>query len=191
MSAHRKLFPLLITILVTSSFIRVAAQEEVSWLKDYTDEMTIGNDTYRYRFTSVDGNECKVKIEEQVTDRKGSVEMHSWIFYLSDIDPAALRFNARGKSIEVNLETRNSQEFISYYEEGEFEEYTDQIELTMNEVDMKQHSAGSWKISGRPWMMMCSGNRFFHGEAVPTWPGCPQNRSMTKEKRNLSNTCLI
>ena len=136
MSAHRKLFPLLITILVTSSFIRVAAQEEVSWLKDYTDEMTIGNDTYRYRFTSVDGNECKVKIEEQVTDRKGSVEMHSWIFYLSDIDPAALRFNARGKSIEVNLETRNSQEFISYYEEGEFEEYTDQIELTMNEVDM-------------------------------------------------------
>ncbi|MFO7933182.1 MAG: hypothetical protein R6U78_03780 [Bacteroidales bacterium] len=124
------------TLLTISSFTFLAAQEEISWLDDFTGEVEIRNDTYQYRFTTVEGNDCKVNFEEQVTDRRGSVEMRSWVFYLSDIDPEALRFKTRGRSIEVTLETENSREFISYYEEGEFEEYTDEIEITMNEVDM-------------------------------------------------------
>lgn len=112
------------------------AQDEISWLNDYTGNMKIENDSYRYNFKNVDGNDCKIEIEELLTDKKGSTESRSWIFYLSDIDPAAISFDSKGKSIEVNMETRLSQKFISYYEEGEFEEYTEEIVMTMNDVNM-------------------------------------------------------
>ncbi len=112
------------------------AQDNVTWLEEYTGEIPIGNDTYRYKFTNPDGNDCKIKIEELLTDKKGSTESTHWDFYLSDIDPATLKFNPRRKSIIIEMETKNSQKFISYYEEGEFDEYTEEIELTMNEVDM-------------------------------------------------------
>lgn len=98
--------------------------------------MMIGNDTYRYNFKNVDGNGCKVEFEELVTNKKGSTESRSWMFYLSDIDPASILFNTGGKSVKVTLGTRNSQKFISSYEGDQFKEYTGKIELTLNEVDV-------------------------------------------------------
>jgi hypothetical protein len=136
MSSIKKFFSLLVFLSIALTMSSLKAQEEISWLKDYTGDMQISNDTYRYKFTNVDENDCKIKIEELVTDKKGSTESRYWIFYLSDIDPSAVSFKAGGKSISINMETRQSQKFISYYEEGEFDEYTEEIEMTMNEVDM-------------------------------------------------------
>lgn len=139
MLSTKKIFSLLIffsTIIFNPSLF---AQDEVSWLSEYTSEMQIGNDSYRYKYTNVEGNDCKLKFEELVTDKKGSTESRYWIFYLSDIDPAAVSFKSGGKSISINMETRLSQKFISYYEEGEFDEYTEEIEMTMNEVDVTRN----------------------------------------------------
>ncbi len=133
MSPLKILFSLLALIFLG---LTTNAQDEISWLNDYTGEMKIGNDTYRYKFMNVDGNDCKIEIEELLTDKRGRTESRSWIFYLSDIDPAAVSFDSKGKSIEVTMESRLSQKFISYYEEGEFEEYTEEIELTMNDVSL-------------------------------------------------------
>ncbi|MFW5877676.1 MAG: hypothetical protein ACOCUP_01045 [bacterium] len=133
-----KIYYLIFLPFISLFFINqnILAQENISWLEDYTTEMPVGNDTYRYKFTNVEGNDCKIKIEEMLTDKKGSTESRYWEFYLSDIDPATLKFNPKKKSIIIEMETKNSQEFISYYEEGEFDEYTEEIELSMNEVDM-------------------------------------------------------
>ena len=90
MFSHHKFFPLLAAILVLSGSLNVTAQDQLSWLNDYTDEMAIGNDTCRYSFSTVDGDDCKVKFKELLTDQKGSTDTRSWIFYLSDIDPLAL-----------------------------------------------------------------------------------------------------
>ena len=136
MSIIKKIYSILLTILTVLSFQPLHAQDKLSWLDDYTSEMQIGNDTYQYHFTNVEGNNCKLKFEEVVTDKKGSAETRSWIFYLSDIDPSAISFKAKGKSIAITMETHQSQKFISYYEEGEIDEYTEEIKITMNEVDM-------------------------------------------------------
>lgn len=132
-------------IWIGSQVMVLSAQDEISWLSEFTGEMIIGKETFRYSFSSVDGNDCKVKIEESVTGRKGEPETQSWIFYLSDIDTDKLTFNARGKSIRVILETRNDQDFISYYKAGEFEEYTGEVELMMNEVDLTRSFIESLK----------------------------------------------
>ena len=120
-------------ILVAGTF-ELLAQEDIPWLADYSQEMIIGKESVRYQFTTVDGNSCKVRFLESVTGKKGE-ETRSWVFYLSDLDPASLQFNARGKSIQVTLETANGQEFISYFEAGEFKEYTSKLVLQMTEVD--------------------------------------------------------
>lgn len=150
MALTLRTFLLSVVFLFVTSQNILKAQDKISWLEEFTPQMTIGSDTYEYRFSTVDGNECKLKIEELLTDKKGSTESRYWIFYLSDLDPAAMSFKPSGKSVALILQTRKSQKFISYYEEGEFDEYTDEIELTMNEVDlsrnfidaMKENSAG-------------------------------------------------
>jgi hypothetical protein len=158
MSLIKKHFKYFIGIIFLTITFRGFAQEEIPWLSGYSDEMTIGKESVRNQFFTVEGNECKIQIQESVSDRKGETEIRSWIFYISDIDPESLNFNARGKSIQVSLATKNDQKFISYFEEGDFEEYTDEIELSMTEVDqtrglieaLKEH-IGSCKEDETTW----------------------------------------
>jgi len=131
-----KLSSIVLALLLINTLQLLQAQDKLPGMDEYTTEIHIGSDTYQYDFTNVDGNDCKLKIKEQVTDKKGGVETHSWIFYLSDMDPAKLSFKARGKSLVLSMETFQSQRFISYFEEGELDGYTHEIGISMNEVDM-------------------------------------------------------
>lgn len=136
MSLNTKPGGILLTILVLLSTQALQAQDKISWLDDYTNDIHIGSESYRYNFTNVEGDDCKLKFEELHTNKKGNTAVSSWIFYLSDIDPSAISFKAKGKSINLLMETYRSQKFISYYEGQELDGYTDKITLKMNEVDM-------------------------------------------------------
>ncbi len=136
MSSLVKLFSITLALLIVNNLQVLQAQDKLAWLNDYTAEIPIGNDTYQYDFTNVDGNDCKIKIEEQITDKKGGTEKRAWIFYLSDMDPSKLSFKAKGKSLVISMETNQSQKFITYFEEGEIDGYTHEIQLSMNEIDM-------------------------------------------------------
>jgi len=136
MSSTVKLFSIVFALLILNALQTLHAQDKLPGMDEYTVDMLIGSDTYQYVFTSVEGNDCKIKIEEQVTDKKGGIARHSWIFYLSDMDPAKLSFKAKGKSLVISMETNQSQKFISYFEEGEIDGYTHEIGISMNEVDM-------------------------------------------------------
>jgi hypothetical protein len=139
----KKYVPIIPGLIIAASCLNVYAQGDIPWLAEYTGEMVVGNDTYQYAFTTVEQNECKVKFKEFVTDRKGDKESRSWIFYLSDLDPDALQFKARGKAISVTLATVRSQEFVSAFEGDEFDGYTEEMVLTMNEVDQARQLIGA------------------------------------------------
>ncbi len=136
MSSTSEFVSILLTALMVVFVQPLHAQEKLSRFDDYTGEMQIGSDSYRYDFTNVEGNDCKLKFEQWVTDKKGATEVSSWIFYLSDIDPSGISFKAKGKSIIISMKTLQSQKFITYYEDGEINGYTEKIEITMNEVAM-------------------------------------------------------
>jgi hypothetical protein len=135
MTLSKNKIPMLLGALLLLGSGTVSAQDKIAWLEDYTQEMVIGKETYQYSFSEVEGKECKLEFQETVTNQKGKTESCSWIFYLADIDPGALKFNSRGKAIELVIATINTQKFISYYEEGEMDAYVDEIKLKMNEVD--------------------------------------------------------
>ena len=136
MSATIKSSSILLVILMINALPLLHGQDNLPWLDDYTGEMVMGNDTYQYEFTDVQDNDCKIKIKERVTDKKGAAETRSWVFYLSDMDPSKLTFKAKGKSLVISMETYQSQKFITCFEEGEIEGYTQEIEISMNEVEM-------------------------------------------------------
>ncbi len=150
MSTRVPYFSILFTALTLLISQPLQSQEKLSWLDDFDSEMLIGSDTYQYNFTQVESNACKLRFEELHTDKKGNKEKRSWIFYLSDIDPDALSFKAKGKALNISMETFRSQKFISYYEEGELDGYTEEIKITMNEVDMARSflSVMKEKITG-------------------------------------------
>jgi len=135
MTLSKSMIQGLVGTLLLLGFGMVNAQDKIAWLEDYTQEMVIGKETYKYNFSEVEGKECKLEFKESVSNQKEKTENRSWIFYLADINPDALKFNSRGKAIELVMATNNSQKFISYYKEGEMEAYVDEIKLKMNEVD--------------------------------------------------------
>ncbi len=112
------------------------AQEPVSWLAEFSNDIPIGSYIYNYGYTTIDNNNCKLKIEEKKTDKKGSISTKSYIIYLADIDPASISFKTSGSSVIVNIGIRQSQKFISVFDEGELDGYTNSISIYMNEVDM-------------------------------------------------------
>ncbi len=141
-----------------SNFFKVSAQENIGWLSDYTSAIEDGSDTYQYSFTSVDGNNCKIKVVEQKTDKKGKTSSMSYVFYLSDIDPAALSFKPSGKTIDINLETKMSQKFITVTKDGEFDGYTNSFSVITNEVDKARSfidavksNIGNCKETNKAW----------------------------------------
>ncbi|HPS11949.1 MAG TPA: hypothetical protein PLB87_01645 [Prolixibacteraceae bacterium] len=110
------------------------AQENVSWLKDFTNEMNVGSGTYKYSFKTVDGNPCKLFIEESKTDKKGTVTTTGYQFYLSDLNPSAMSFKAAGTLASATLETKNSQKFVMVFKNGELDGYTQKVVVNMSEV---------------------------------------------------------
>ncbi len=136
MSSTAKFISILLASMQVLSVQPALAQEKTSWLDGYLGEMQIGNNTYRYNFTSIEGNDCKLNFEELVTNKKDVTKSRSWIFYLTDIDPSAISFKAKGKSITISMETQQSRKFITYYKEGKIDAYTEDMEITMNDVGM-------------------------------------------------------
>lgn len=131
----RKLFKSAAVITAISLItLNLNAQEKIEWLDDFTSDILSGSNTYSYDFYTLD-DECKIKIEEKKTNKKGVETLNSNVFYLSDISPSSLNFKSSGKVLIVNMETKQSQKFISHYEGDEFQGYTNEISMYTSEVD--------------------------------------------------------
>jgi hypothetical protein len=158
MKKSRLMIVIIYLVFIVLNIGSLKAQKELEWLADYTSEINTGSYTCVYNYTSVDNNTCKIRIEELKTDKKGKTSSESYVFYLSDINPSSLSFKASGKVINVSMETNLSQKFVTAFEEGEFDGYTDEINIQMSEVDkarsfieaFKSH-IGTCKTTDRSW----------------------------------------
>ena len=113
----------------------VFCQEPVSWLSDFTNDITVGSYTYNYSFTEVDNNACKLRIDEKKTDKKGSATIKSFIVHLADIDPVSVNFKTSGSNVIVNIGIKQSQKFVTVLENDAIDSYTNLISVYMSEVD--------------------------------------------------------
>jgi hypothetical protein len=128
-------------LLLSSAFLLlfinsyIVGQEQISWLNDFTSDINTGSYTYKYIYSAVDNNACKIKVEEQKTDKKANTLSKSYIFYLSDLDPSSFSFKPSGSTIIVNLGTKLAQKFISVYTNNNIDEYASSITIYLDAVD--------------------------------------------------------
>jgi hypothetical protein len=115
--------------------VKIYSQNPVSWLSDYTGDINTSSYSYKYSYFTVDNKACKLKIEEQKTDKKASTVSKSYIFYLSDLDPSKFAYKPSGSTIIVTLATKSSQKFISLYGNEGLEEYANTVSINFDAVD--------------------------------------------------------
>jgi hypothetical protein len=111
------------------------AQEPIPWLNNYTSDITMGSNTCSYTFKTIDGNACKLSIEEKKTDKKGAATTMTYQFYLSDLNTSAMNFKTSGSVAVVNLAIKQSQKFIKVFKNGELQGYDSDIAINMSEID--------------------------------------------------------
>jgi hypothetical protein len=128
-------FASLATICLLISMFSVTAQDNIPWLSNYTSEIILGSNTCSYSYKTVDGNECKISIEERKADKKGVATTMAYQFCLSDLNPTAMKFKTSGSSAIVTLEIKQSQKFIKVLKNGELDGYTSKVEINMSEID--------------------------------------------------------
>ncbi len=132
-------------ILFISGKVQTYAQDQVSWLSDYTSDINASSYSYKYNFLTIDNNACKLKVEEQKTDKKANTVTKSYTFHLSDLDPSKLVYKPSGSTIIVSLATKASQKFVCVYGNEGLEEYTNSISIYLDAVDKARSFIDAFK----------------------------------------------
>lgn len=140
------------------SICSAKAQENITWLSNFTNEITVGSGTCQYRFKTVDNNQCKISIDEIKTDKKGVATTMTYQFYLSDLNPSAMNFKTAGITAVVNMEIKQSQKFITVFKDGVLDGYTQKVSINMSEVgnarsflDIMKSKAENCQSTERKW----------------------------------------
>jgi hypothetical protein len=145
MKPTKKLKFHIISLFLIIGVTSLSGQESISWLEDFTGDITVGSNTYSYQFSTVDNNSCKIQITEKKTSKKGSTSSSAYVFYLNDLDLSALDFKTSGSNVVVNIQIKQSQKFILQYEEQVLNGYISSISVYMSEVDKARKFMDSMK----------------------------------------------
>lgn len=134
-SSNHVLFSLISLLVLSFGLLKGQEAPTIDWLKEYRGEVPVGNNTYWYEYSYFNKELCGISIKSVKISKKGDESVSRNELYLSDIDENAVTFKVTGKYITVNLETKNSQKFIRYFEDGEFDSYVSSVEIYTDQVD--------------------------------------------------------
>jgi hypothetical protein len=144
--------------LFTGSTCKLYCQQDIDWLIPYTSEISAGSYSYKYSFSKVESKECKIKVEENKTDKKANSVVKSYVFYLSDLDPSTFTFKTSGSNVIVTLGTKSAQKFISTYVNNTLDEYIgslvfylDAIDKARSFIDVVKSHCNDCKASDMAW----------------------------------------
>ena len=95
-------------------------------------EVAIGDDVYQQKFEVEEENNCIVLLE--ITDvSKGEIVVYK--FNLIDINPMKVEFETSGDEVQVNLTTMGGNDLIEVIENGETDDFDDEISIWANDVE--------------------------------------------------------
>ncbi len=134
-SSNHVLFSLMSLLVFSFGLLYGQETPPIDWLKEYKGEIPVGNNTYWYEYSYFNKELCGISIKSVKISKKGDENISRNELYLSDIDENAVTFKVTGKYIIVKLETKNSQKFIRYFEDGEFDSYVSSVEIYTDQVD--------------------------------------------------------
>lgn len=108
--------------------------EMVAWLQTNVTDFNLGDDAYQVSLKSQTDDELIYDYSITKKDNRGS-STTVYTFNLADLDPYSVKLNVRGKSIEVQAGTERDQRFVSILEDGEMENYDDELKFVLGDVE--------------------------------------------------------
>src|SRR5688500_4827699 len=87
----------------------------------------VESDNNKYKFTLIEVNP------------KGSSPEQVFEYSLSDINPASIGVEVKGKWLYVVLETDFKAKIIKYYKDGKIQPYTSALQFAVNDVDIARN----------------------------------------------------
>jgi len=110
-------------------------EELLTTLSGAIGEVPVSKDTYKQSLTYDAKTPWSVKLAITMVDRKGREEQHEYFFNLADLDKHTIQIESGKDEQVVEMEIEGERDYIRYVEDGEDEEYTDELEIWATDID--------------------------------------------------------
>jgi hypothetical protein len=112
----------------------MSREDAVSFLNWNIPQVEVPGMIYKQNMEITAGSECNLKfIRVETPDGKGSVE-YAYEFTAQDIDNKGSRVDVSGNLVKINLVTKGKQKLIKPYENGEVENFDDDLTIYADDV---------------------------------------------------------
>lgn len=110
-------------------------EEVLSQLSAEIQAVVLGKESWEQTLKHEQERPWRLEFEAVVTNRKGHMSETRFHFNLSDIDANTLRYAIRKDLIFVTLHTKRKQRFIKVIENGEIQNYMDEVVVKATDID--------------------------------------------------------
>jgi hypothetical protein len=120
-------------------------EDKINWLIGAIAEVRVGAKTYNQSAEKImDGEEILLKLSKvEITEKGGTEKIYEFNF--TDINPRNINYSISSKTISVALETNFREKIIKYYKDGEIQNYEEEFEIVMNDVEAARNVIKAFK----------------------------------------------
>ena len=115
------------------------AATTTAYLRANVKELSVDELTLKQAIEPIEGDNNKFKYTAMEVNPKGSGAEQVYEFNLSDINPASIGVDVKGKWLFVVLETDFKGKIIKYYKDGKIQPYTSSLQFAVNDVDVARN----------------------------------------------------
>jgi hypothetical protein len=115
------------------------AATTTAYLRSNIKELSVDEVTVKQTIEPIEGDNNKFKYTVMEVNPKGSGVEQIYEFNLSDINPASIGVDVKGKWLYVILETDFKGKIIKYYKDGKIQPYASSLQFAINDVDIARN----------------------------------------------------
>ncbi len=112
-------------------------EELKGWMVDHVIDVSNGDDSYQQRWENNDDHPSRVYLTQtNAGSSRSSTEEFRW--NLADIHPPSISVDIKGNAVLVTMQTQSRAKYIRAEEDGELQNYDDEVVIYCSEVDDAQ-----------------------------------------------------
>lgn len=134
-----------------------SGDQAMEFLNSAITTVSLGEDTYSQTWKG----DCRVNFELMEEDGKSDPEINNYAVNLGDLDENKVEIEVSGETVSLSLQTKNKVRYIKEVENGELQNYSDEVEIVTAGIEPARFLAEAFKSA----IKTCQERL---GESVPT-----------------------
>jgi hypothetical protein len=111
-------------------------QQATDYINTNIGEVKLDTKPVKQKIAFVPGEGTKVTFTTEETDSKGKVIVHSYDFYLADIEPASVNFKVSGKKAMLLFTTVSKSKLIKYSKDNAVQSFVYDLEILHSDIEI-------------------------------------------------------